>query len=70
MKWIGLQGEPIDTITDFPDNTFGFVYRIVHKPTGKSYIGKKVLYFNNMSIHSLLALPSSSVYHDGHLLKV
>ena len=46
MKWIGLQGEPIDTITDFPDNTFGFVYRIVHKPTGKSYIGKKVLYFN------------------------
>ena len=46
MKWIGLQGEPIDTITDFPDNTYGFVYRIVHKPTGKSYIGKKVLYFN------------------------
>ena len=46
MKWIGLQGEPIDTITDFPDNTYGFVYRIVHKPTGKSYIGKKVLYYN------------------------
>jgi hypothetical protein len=46
MKWIGLQGEPIDTITDFPDNTYGFVYRIVHKPTGKSYIGKKVLYHN------------------------
>ena len=45
MKWIGLQGEPIDTITDFPDNTYGFVYRIVHKPTGKSYIGKKVLYY-------------------------
>ena len=46
MKWIGLQGEPIDTITDFPDNTYGFVYRIVHKLTGKSYIGKKVLYHN------------------------
>ena len=45
MKWIGLQGEPIDTITDFPDNTYGFVYRIVHKPTGKTYIGKKVLYY-------------------------
>ena len=45
MKWIGLKGEPISTISDFPDNTFGFVYRIVHKPTGKSYIGKKVLYF-------------------------
>ena len=46
MEWIGLKGEPISTITDFPDNTFGFVYRVVHKPTGKSYIGKKVLYFN------------------------
>ena len=45
MEWIGLKGEPISTITDFPDNTFGFVYRIVHKPTGKSYIGKKVLYY-------------------------
>jgi hypothetical protein len=46
MEWIGLKGEPISTISDFPDNTFGFVYRIVHKPTGKAYIGKKVLYFN------------------------
>ena len=46
MKWIGLKGEPISTISDFPDNTFGFVYRIVHKPTGKAYIGKKVLYYN------------------------
>ena len=46
MEWIGLKGEPISTISDFPDNTFGFVYRVVHKPTGKSYIGKKVLYFN------------------------
>ena len=44
MKWIGLQGEPISNISDFPDNTYGFIYRIIHKPTGKSYIGKKVLY--------------------------
>ena len=44
MRWIGLQGKPIEDISDFPDNTFGFVYRIVHLPTGKSYIGKKVLY--------------------------
>ena len=44
MRWIGLQGKPIENISDFPDNTFGFVYRIVHLPTGKSYIGKKVLY--------------------------
>ena len=46
MEWINTDGKPISTISDFPDNTFGFVYRIVHKPTGKSYIGKKVLYFN------------------------
>ena len=30
-------------ITDFPNETFGFIYRIVHIPTMKSYIGKKVL---------------------------
>ena len=45
MKWIDPKGEPISNISDFPDNTFGFVYRVVHKPTGKAYIGKKVLYF-------------------------
>ena len=45
MEWIGLKGEPISNISDFPDNTYGFVYRIVHKPTGKTYIGKKVLYY-------------------------
>lgn len=33
----------METISDFPDNTHGFVYRIVHKPTGKMYIGRKIL---------------------------
>lgn len=33
----------METISDFPDNTHGFVYRIVHKPTGKVYIGRKIL---------------------------
>ena len=46
MSWIDTNGEIISDISDFPDNTFGFVYRVVHKPTGKAYIGKKVLYFN------------------------
>ena len=46
MEWIDANGDPISNISDFPDNTFGFVYRVVHKPTGKTYIGKKVLYFN------------------------
>lgn len=33
----------MESILDFPDNTYGFVYKITHKPTGKSYIGKKIL---------------------------
>ena len=44
MSWINTNGEIISKISDFPDNTFGFVYRVVHKPTDKTYIGKKVLY--------------------------
>ena len=46
MEWININGELISNISDFPDNTFGFVYKVVHKPTGKAYIGKKVLYYN------------------------
>lgn len=45
MEWINTNGNPISNISHFPDNTFGFIYRVVHKPTGKSYIGKKVLYY-------------------------
>ena len=41
--------QQINEISNFPNNTFGFVYRIIHKPTGKSYIGKKVL-FNNKKV--------------------
>ena len=29
-----------------PEGTFGFIYEVLHKPTGKKYIGKKVLQFN------------------------
>ncbi len=29
-----------------PEDTFGFIYEVLHKPTGKKYIGKKVLQFN------------------------
>jgi len=31
------------TIDDFPEGTVGFVYRITHKETNESYIGKKIL---------------------------
>lgn len=33
----------MESISDFPDNTYGFVYSIIHKPTNKTYIGKKIL---------------------------
>ena len=36
----------IEKLEDFPSDTFGFIYIVTHKPTGKSYIGKKVLYHN------------------------
>ena len=45
MNWI-YKNNSIEDITQFPDNTFGFVYMTTHKPSGKSYIGKKVLFHN------------------------
>ena len=43
--WIYDNQEMLD-ISQFPKKTFGFVYRINHLPTDKSYIGKKVLFHN------------------------
>ena len=43
-NWI-YRNQEVETISDFPDNTYGFVYSITHLPTGKKYIGKKILYF-------------------------
>jgi len=34
------------SIEEFPDNTFGFIYIVTHRPTGMAYLGKKVLYHN------------------------
>ena len=42
MDWI-YKDQIMESITDFPDQTYGFVYRIVHTPSGKAYIGKKIL---------------------------
>ena len=44
MEWI-YKTNPIEDISQFPNNTYGFVYMVTHKPTGKSYIGKKILHF-------------------------
>jgi hypothetical protein len=45
MSWT-YKSNNIEDITQFPDNTFGFIYMTTHKPSGKSYIGKKVLFHN------------------------
>ena len=36
----------IEKLEDFPQDTFGFIYIVTHKPSGKSYIGKKSLFHN------------------------
>jgi hypothetical protein len=45
MNWL-YKGNIIEDISQFPENTYGFVYIVTHTSTGKSYIGKKVLYHN------------------------
>jgi len=44
-SWI-YDGRIVNEINDMPEGTFGFIYEVVHTPTGRRYIGKKVLYFN------------------------
>jgi len=45
MNWIYKKNK-IEDISHFPNNTYGFIYKITHTLTNKSYIGKKVLYHN------------------------
>ena len=45
MSWT-YKNQKIGDISQFPDNSFGFVYMVTHKPSNKSYIGKKVLFHN------------------------
>ena len=40
-----FQGRIFNDISDFPKDTYGFIYEVFHKPTGQKYIGKKVLFF-------------------------
>ena len=35
----------ITDISDMPEGCYGFIYETFHIPTGKKYIGKKVLFF-------------------------
>ena len=46
MNWL-YNGKEIKDISQFPEGTFGFIYKVTHHPTGKKYIGKKVFYHNH-----------------------
>lgn len=43
--WL-YNNKKITSIEDMPEGTFGFIYEVVHNPTGRKYLGKKVLQFN------------------------
>ena len=42
MDW-KYENNPITKLTDFPEETHGFIYLVTHIPTGKKYLGKKSL---------------------------
>lgn len=44
------KGSEVNSIEDFPEGTFGFVYELVSRETNKRYIGKKQLYSYHKSI--------------------
>ena len=44
INWT-YKNQEVTNISDFPDDTYGFVYTITHLPSQKKYIGKKILYF-------------------------
>jgi len=44
-NWL-YKDKRIESLKDFPEGTYGFIYITVHEPSGKSYLGKKVLYHN------------------------
>lgn len=44
-NWL-LFKKQIESVDQFPEGTFGFIYKITHVDTNKAYIGKKSLYHN------------------------
>ena len=43
--WL-YKNEVIESTQQMPEGTFGFIYEVLHVPTGRKYLGKKVLEFN------------------------
>lgn len=39
------KGYIVNDISDMPKGTYGFIYETKHIPSGKKYLGKKVLFF-------------------------
>lgn len=44
-NWL-YKDKRMECLEDFPKETYGFIYITTHEPSGKSYLGKKVLYHN------------------------
>jgi len=44
-NWL-YKDKKIESLEDFPEGTFGFIYITIHEPSGKSYLGKKSLFHN------------------------
>ena len=44
-NWL-YKDKRMESLDDFPEGTYGFIYITIHEPSGKSYLGKKVLYHN------------------------
>jgi hypothetical protein len=43
--WL-YKNKPMETLSSFPEGTFGFIYMVTHIPSGLSYLGKKSLHHN------------------------
>ena len=52
-NWLYFKKQ-INNIDQFPENTFGFIYKISNVDTNKMYIGKKSLYHNNELENSII----------------
>lgn len=40
------KNKTIESLEDVPEDAIGFIYEIIHNPTNKRYIGKKILHHN------------------------
>jgi len=43
--WL-YKNKVVESIDDMPEGTYGFIYEVIHNPTGRKYLGKKGLQFN------------------------